>query len=51
VREDKVPKDCVIEQVLQRALIEDINVFLEAGLATAGTNRKCSASARIVKAR
>jgi hypothetical protein len=40
VREDKVPKDCVIEQVLQRALIEDINAFIEAGLAITGTSRK-----------
>ena len=36
VREDKLPKDCLLEQVFQRTLIEDINAFIEAGLATVG---------------
>jgi ATP-dependent DNA ligase len=40
VREGKLPKDCLLEQVLQRTLIEDINTFIEAGLAAAGTSRK-----------
>jgi site-specific DNA-cytosine methylase len=34
VREDKLPKDCLLEQVMQRTLVEDINAFIEAGLAT-----------------
>jgi ATP-dependent DNA ligase len=39
VREDKLPKDCLLDQVLQTA-ISDVSGFIEAGLATAGTNRK-----------
>jgi len=40
LREDKLPKDCLLKQVVQQATIQDINAFIEAGLATAGTNRK-----------
>ena len=40
VRPDKLPKDCSIEQVLQQTVIADVNAFIEAGLATVGTNRK-----------
>jgi hypothetical protein len=39
VREDKLPKDCLLEQVVEQAAIQNINAFIEAGLATAGTNR------------
>jgi ATP-dependent DNA ligase len=42
VREDKSPKDGLLEQVFRRTLIEDINAFIDAGLATAGANRKLS---------
>jgi ATP-dependent DNA ligase len=40
VRQDKLPKDCLLEQVVGQALIQNINAFIEAGLATAGANRK-----------
>jgi len=40
VREDKLPKDCLLEQVLQQTVTQDISAFIEAGLATVGTNRK-----------
>jgi ATP-dependent DNA ligase len=40
VREDKLPKDCLLDQVVEHAAIQNINAFIEAGLATAGTNRK-----------
>jgi ATP-dependent DNA ligase len=40
VREDKLPKDCLLEQVVEHAAIQNINGFIDAGLATAGTNRK-----------
>jgi ATP-dependent DNA ligase len=36
VREDKLPKDCLLEQVVEPAAIQDISAFIEAGLATAG---------------
>jgi hypothetical protein len=39
VREDKLPKDCLLEQVVEHAAIQNIDAFIEAGLATAGTNR------------
>ena len=41
VRKDKLPKDCLLEQVFQERVIEDINAFIEAGLATAGASRTC----------
>jgi ATP-dependent DNA ligase len=41
VREDKLAKDCLLEQVFQQSVIEDINAFIEAGLATAGAGRTC----------
>ena len=34
------PKDCLLEQVVEHAAIQNINAFIEAGLATAGTNQK-----------
>jgi hypothetical protein len=37
VRPDKVAKDCLLEQVFNQGVIEDISAFIEAGLATAGT--------------
>jgi ATP-dependent DNA ligase len=40
VREDKLPGDCSLEQVVEHAAIQNINAFIEPGLATAGTNRK-----------
>jgi ATP-dependent DNA ligase len=41
VREDKLPKHCLLEQVVEQpAAIHNISAFIEAGLATAGTNRK-----------
>ena len=40
VREDKLPKGCLLEQVVEHAAIQDIKAFIEAGLATAGTKRK-----------
>ena len=40
VREDKLPKNCLLEQVFQQTVIQDINAFIEAGLATAGANQK-----------
>jgi len=40
VREDKLPKDCLLEQVTEKAAIQNMNAFIEAGLATAGANRK-----------
>ena len=40
VRPDKLPNDRLLEQVLQQAPIQNINAFIEAGLATAGTNQK-----------
>jgi hypothetical protein len=39
-------KDCLLEQVVDRAAIQNINAFIEAGLTTAGTSRKCSISFR-----
>jgi hypothetical protein len=36
VREDKFPKDCLLEQLVEHAAIQDINAFIEAGLAAAG---------------
>ena len=38
VREDKL--DCLLEQVVEHGAIQNINAFIEAGLATAGINRK-----------
>jgi hypothetical protein len=32
--------DCLLEQVVEHAAIQNINAFIEAGLATAGTDRK-----------
>jgi ATP-dependent DNA ligase len=46
VRQDKLPKDCLLDQVLQQTVIQDISAFIEAGLATAGTNRKLLFSRR-----
>jgi ATP-dependent DNA ligase len=46
VRQDKLPKDCLLDQVLQQTVIQDISAFIEAGLATAGTNRKLLLSRR-----
>jgi ATP-dependent DNA ligase len=40
MRPDKLAKDCLLEQVVEDAAIQDINAFIEAGLATVGTNRK-----------
>jgi ATP-dependent DNA ligase len=40
VRKDKLPKDCLLNQVFQQTVIPDIIAFIEAGLATAGTNQK-----------
>jgi len=40
VREDKLPKDCLLEQVVEHAAIQNLNAFIEAGLAIVGTNRK-----------
>jgi ATP-dependent DNA ligase len=40
VRQDKSPKDCLLDQVLQQTVIQDISAFIEAGLATVGINRK-----------
>jgi ATP-dependent DNA ligase len=40
VRPDKLAKDCLLEQVFQQTVIHDISAFIDAGLATAGTNRK-----------
>ena len=40
VREDKLPKGCLLEQVYEHAAIQNIAAFIEAGLATAGTNQK-----------
>jgi ATP-dependent DNA ligase len=40
VRQDKLPEDCLLDQVLQQTVIADVNAFIEAGLATAGTSRK-----------
>jgi ATP-dependent DNA ligase len=40
VREDKLPKDCLLEQVVEQAAIQNLNAFIEASLATSGTNRK-----------
>ena len=40
VREDKLPKDCLLEQVVEHAAIQNINAFIEAGLATAGKKQK-----------
>jgi hypothetical protein len=34
VDEDKLPKDCLLEQVVEQAAIQDIDAFIEAGLAT-----------------
>ena len=46
MRPDKLPKDCLLEQVLQQTVTQDISAFIEAGLATAGTNRKLLLSRR-----
>jgi hypothetical protein len=40
VREDKLPADRVLEQVVEHAAIQDINAFIGAGLTTAGSNQK-----------
>jgi ATP-dependent DNA ligase len=40
MRADKLAKDCLLEQVVEEGAIQDINAFIEAGLATVGTNRK-----------
>ena len=40
VREDKLAKDCLLEQVVEQAAIQDIDAFIDAGLAAADTNRK-----------
>jgi ATP-dependent DNA ligase len=40
VRPDKLAKDCLLEQVFRQTVIHDISAFIDAGLATAGTNRK-----------
>jgi len=40
VREDKLAKDCLLEQVVGHTAIQNINALIDAGLATAGTNRK-----------
>ena len=40
VCEDKLPKDCLLEQVVEHTTLQNINAFIEAGLATAGPNRK-----------
>jgi ATP-dependent DNA ligase len=40
VREDKLSKDCLLEQVVEHAAIQNINAFIETGLVIAGTNRK-----------
>jgi ATP-dependent DNA ligase len=40
VRQDKLPTDCLLEQVFQQTVIQDISAFIEAGLATVGTSRK-----------
>jgi len=37
VRPDKLPKDCLLEQVLSQGLIQDISAFIKAGLATSST--------------
>jgi len=34
VDEDKLPKDRLLEQVVEQAAIQDIDAFIEAGLAT-----------------
>src|SRR4029077_8216587 len=36
VRPDKLPKDCLLDQLLQQTVIQDIGGFIEAGLAIAG---------------
>ena len=33
---DKLPRDCLLDQVLQQTVIQDISAFIEADLATAG---------------
>jgi ATP-dependent DNA ligase len=38
VRQDKAPKDCLLDQVFQQARIQNIGAFIDAGLATAGTS-------------
>ena len=40
VREEKLPRDCLLEQVVEHAAIQNINAFIEAGLATAGHKPK-----------
>jgi ATP-dependent DNA ligase len=40
MRQDKLPKDCLLEQVVEQTVIQDISAFIEAGLASVGTNRK-----------
>jgi hypothetical protein len=32
-----LPKDCLLAQVVEQAAIQNINAFIDAGLATAGT--------------
>jgi ATP-dependent DNA ligase len=39
VRPDKVPLDCLLDQVFQQARIQNIASFIDADLATAGTRR------------
>ena len=38
VRPDKLPKDCLLEQVVEHATIQDTSAFIETGLATVGAN-------------
>jgi len=40
VREDKLPRGCLLEQVVEHAAIQNTTAFIEAGLATVGTNQK-----------
>src|SRR5215468_3312776 len=40
VRADKLPKDCLLRQVVEHATNQNINTLIEAGLATTGANRK-----------
>jgi ATP-dependent DNA ligase len=40
VREDKLPKDWLLDRVLQQTVLPDVIASIEARLATAGTNRK-----------
>ena len=40
VRQDKLPKNCLLDQVLQQTVIHDISTFAKAGPVTAGANQK-----------